>query len=93
LEESIQTITDKPLKVVVDAISSEETQTLGFALVAPGGQIAVNQPAIDLIKEEGPKEDKSLIYILAAKQGYPELVQEMWTHVTEFLQDGTIKVR
>jgi hypothetical protein len=46
-----------------------------------------------LIKEEGPKEDKSLVYIVAAKQWYPELVQEMWTHVTEFLQDGTIKVR
>ena len=93
MKESIQTITDKPLKVVVDAISSEETQTLGFALVAPGGQIAVTSPAIDLIKEEGPKEDKSLVYIVAAKQWYPELVQEMWTHVTEFLRDGDLKVR
>ncbi|KAJ2929659.1 hypothetical protein H1R20_g7448, partial [Candolleomyces eurysporus] len=91
LKESIQSITEKPVKVVVDAISSEETQTLGFTLLAPGGQIAVNLPAIDLIKEEGPKENKSLVYVLATKQGYAELVQEMWTHVTKFLQGGDIK--
>ncbi|KAJ2929649.1 hypothetical protein H1R20_g7439, partial [Candolleomyces eurysporus] len=91
LKESIQNITEKPVKVVVDTISSEETQTLGFTLLAPGGQIALNQPAIDLIKEAAPKENKSLIGILALKQGYSGLVQEMWTHVTRFLEDQDIK--
>ncbi|RXW11342.1 hypothetical protein EST38_g14513 [Candolleomyces aberdarensis] len=91
LKESIQSITEKPVKIVVDTISSEETQTLGFNLLAPGGQIALNQSAIGLIKEAAPKENKSLVGILALKQGYFELVQEMWTHVTKFLQDRDIQ--
>jgi NADPH:quinone reductase-like Zn-dependent oxidoreductase len=93
LKASISKTTDQPAKVVVDTISSEETQTLGFNLLAPGGQLAIDNAAIDLIKEEGPKQNKSHVFIFANKQGFAELVQEMWTHVTGFLRDGDLKVR
>ncbi|KAJ2917357.1 hypothetical protein MD484_g3070, partial [Candolleomyces efflorescens] len=88
---SVARITAKPIKVIVDTISSEETQTLGFNLLAPGGQLAIDNAAIDLLKEEGPKQNKSHIFVYANKLGFAELVQEMWAQVTGFLQNGDLK--
>ncbi|KAJ2932483.1 hypothetical protein H1R20_g4578, partial [Candolleomyces eurysporus] len=84
---------EKPLKVVYDAISTEETQTASFDLLSPGGQLVVVLPAQASIAEKAATEGKVVSWAIAAKN-LPfnvKLIEEFWPHATSLLESGDIK--
>ncbi|RXW20635.1 hypothetical protein EST38_g5242 [Candolleomyces aberdarensis] len=93
--ETIQSLigSDKPIKIVYDAISTEETQTTGFDLLSPGGQLVVTLPAQTSIAERAATEGKAVSWTIAAKN-LPfnvKLMEEFWPHATRLLESGDIK--
>ncbi|RXW19602.1 hypothetical protein EST38_g6248 [Candolleomyces aberdarensis] len=92
-KESIQTITNKPIELVYDAISTEETQQAGFNLLASGGQIATVVKPLSFIEERGRKEGKSVAWV-SAKKEIPQnahFLPVLWPHVTGLLEGGDLK--
>lgn len=94
-ESHIKAITSAPIKYVFDAISSPETQKQGFDFLAPGGkQVLLLQPEA-FWAEEGKKQDKTVISVVASKKfpAHVELLRELWANFTELLANGDIKAR
>ncbi|EIN10098.1 GroES-like protein, partial [Punctularia strigosozonata HHB-11173 SS5] len=88
----IAKITSTPLKVVFAAAMSAETQTMGYGLLAPGGQLlsGPKAPGLDL----PPNQDgKSVVQIFGSVYfpGQEDLGREMYYRLTQLLADGSIK--
>jgi len=90
LSKEIKLLTNEPIKLVYDSISSNSTQEIGVELLAPGGQLGVVLPAT--VKAD---EGKSILRLL----GLPrlphniELLETLYhDKIAEFLEKGIIKV-
>jgi len=90
LAKEIKKLTNEPIKLVYDSISSSTTQQTGIELLAPGGQMAVVGPV-----SAKADEDKSVLGILGLSR-HPdnlELVEALYHDIiAEFLEKGIIKV-
>ncbi|KAJ3507255.1 hypothetical protein NMY22_g16987 [Coprinellus aureogranulatus] len=92
-ESQLKEITSSPIKHIVDAISTPETQRQGFDILAPGGKQVLVLPAEGFWKEEGEKQDKTALQAYGSK-AFPqhvELLKELWGNFTELLEKGLIK--
>ena len=91
LAKEIKKLTNEPIKLVYDSISSSTTQQTGIELLAPGGQMAVVGPV-----SAKADEDKSVLGILGLSR-HPdnlELVEALYHDIiAEFLEKGIIKVQ
>ncbi|TEB33445.1 GroES-like protein [Coprinellus micaceus] len=93
LEAQLKAINAFPIKNVIDAISTAETQKQGFDILAPGGKQVLFLDPEPLWEEEGSKQGKTPVYVLGAKQ-FPqhiELLKELWNNFTGLLAGGDIK--
>ncbi|KAF5342139.1 hypothetical protein D9611_002033 [Ephemerocybe angulata] len=91
--ETIKAITDLPVRGVLDAISTAETQKVGFELLASGGGIAtVQQPQPDL-EERASNENKKFAWVIGAKTlpHNVQLLRDVYSQFTELLVKGDIK--
>jgi NADPH:quinone reductase-like Zn-dependent oxidoreductase len=90
LKASISKVTDSPIRIVYDAISLPETQSVAWELLANNGTLLVTLPAS--VKEDEGKGRK-VIYVI----GYPhfpqneELCISSWAVVEKWLSEGTIQ--
>jgi hypothetical protein len=90
LAKEIKKLTNEPIKLVYDSISSNATQETGIELLAPGGQMAAVLPVTAKLDE-----GKSAFFVL----GIPrlphniELVETLYhDKIAGFLEKGIIKV-
>jgi len=83
----VRKLTDKPILIVYDAISSADTQQAGIDVLAAGGKLAtVLAPNV---KEEG----KEIIHVVGAAALHPELLTSLYgENVYGFLERGVLKV-
>jgi NADPH:quinone reductase-like Zn-dependent oxidoreductase len=86
----IAKITDKPVRAVYDAISSDETQQAGLDILAPKGQLAV----VGAPKPK-PTDGKSILFVTGGI-GVPnnvELLSKFYHDILYgFLEKGWLKV-
>lgn len=89
LKDEINKITDKPIELIYDSISTESTQPIAFDIVAPGGRVLLVAPAV--VK---PTDDKQIARVVAELQ-VPHNVELLRTlyhdKIYEFLETGAIK--
>ncbi|KAF5342235.1 hypothetical protein D9611_002095 [Ephemerocybe angulata] len=91
--ETIKSITDLPVQVILDGISTVETQKVGFDLLGSGGGIAtVLQPEPDL-EERAPNENKRFAWVMGDKvlPHNVQLLRDVYAQFTELLEKGDIK--
>ncbi|KAG1805077.1 chaperonin 10-like protein [Suillus plorans] len=87
---AISEVTDDPIKLVYDAISLPETQSVAWELLADNGTLVLTLPA-------SVKEDEGKGRRVVTTLSYPhtpeneELCSSSWARVEEWLSDGTIK--
>ena len=83
----VRKLTDKPILIVYDAISSADTQQAGIDVLATGGKlVTVQAPSV---KAEG----KEIIHVFASVSLYPELLTSLYgKDVFGFLERGVFKV-
>ncbi|EIN12455.1 GroES-like protein, partial [Punctularia strigosozonata HHB-11173 SS5] len=91
LATEIRKITPDPLKIVFEAVSVASTQKTGWSLLAPGGTLVVLLPPVEGIVdgEDGKRivAPAGNVHILGQK----ELGRELYKHLGQLLQDGSIK--
>ena len=91
LAKEIKMLTNEPIKLIYDSISSSSTQQTGVELLAPGGQMVVVGPV-----SAKADEDKSILGILGTSR-HPDnvdLVEALYhDKIAGFLEKGIIKVR
>lgn len=94
LPEAVRKITQKPVTIVFDAISVEETQNAGWAVLAPGGSIVVMlHPYVGNWGAEA--EDGKRTVWPFANVNLPEhrvFGKLVYEKLGEYLQKGIIKV-
>ncbi|CAA7269957.1 unnamed protein product [Cyclocybe aegerita] len=87
--EVAQATIGKPVEIVYDAVSLEETQKLGLELVAPGGQLVIDfTPAVK------SQDGKTVIFFLAGLRmpNNLELLETLYHEkIAGFLERGVIK--
>ncbi|KAF6755329.1 chaperonin 10-like protein [Ephemerocybe angulata] len=91
--ETIKSITDLPVHIVLDGISTAETQKSGFELLESGGGIAtVLQPEPDL-EERALNENKRFAWVMGDKvlPHNVQLLRDVYAQFTELLEKGDIK--
>ena len=92
LAAAVQAITSKPVKVAYDAVSSPETQTAAYSVVAPCGKLGiVLSQAIDADKLTG---DKEIGHIMGNTQvpKHREFGAILYTKLADLVESGEIKV-
>ena len=83
-------ITNRPLDVVFDSVSSAETQKLSHDLTATSGTIVVVlPPKVDAVQG---KEFVNALGIFKLPHTRP-LGERLYSHLTQLIEDGHIKVR
>ncbi|KAG2076352.1 GroES-like protein, partial [Suillus decipiens] len=91
LKTAISKVTDDPIRIVYDAISSPETQSVAWELLANEGTLVLTRTSA-LVKEDDGKGRK-VIQTLGSP-GIPqnkELCRSSWGMVETWLSEGTIK--
>ncbi|KAF9003553.1 chaperonin 10-like protein [Cyathus striatus] len=91
LPAEVANITEKPIALVYDAITSQETLQAGYDLLANGGTIASVNPDVKINESEG--SGKTVIQASAYALAPPEnvqLVKEIYGMITSFLESGAI---
>ena len=84
-----------PLSFIYDAISSQDTQTLARAALAPGGKLVIVNPRADA----GSEDDGKGLTIVNAQGGvYMQpfnraCAEAVFARLERWLADGSIKVR
>jgi len=83
----VRKLTDKPILIVYDAISSADTQQAGTDVLATGGKLVTVLPPS--VKVEG----KEIIAVFGSVSVYPELLTSLYgKDVFGFLELGVLKV-
>jgi hypothetical protein len=81
--------TKAPIEYVYDAISTEETQQIGFDILAPSGTMVI---VLDPVYKKG-KVKKTVIWVKSI-QSLPqnrEMFESLYGKLTDLVADGTIK--
>lgn len=89
---TIKDITKEPFRLVYDAISSEETQNIGYSLLSSGGTIVVVIKPV--ITEDKRSSDKRIAWV-AANPFLPDrrdMAAEMYKQLTGVFERGELKV-
>lgn len=86
-----------PVEYVYDAISLPDTQSLGYAALAPGGTLVLTLPCVipDAERAEGSEVGKKIVqgHGLASLPGNEKLATELFKRLPEWLEKGVFKVR
>ena len=83
----VRKLTDKPISIVYDAVSSADTQQTGLDVLAPGGKLITVTPV------SVKAEDKEIIYSVGSAALHPELLTSLYgKEVYGFLERGVLKV-
>ncbi|KAJ3510388.1 hypothetical protein NLJ89_g4708 [Agrocybe chaxingu] len=88
LGDEVKNITTKPLEIIYDAVSLPDTQKVAHDLLVPGGDlVVVMNPEIT------PTDGKSVMFVfaMAVLPHNRKLCIEMYTRLTQWLQEGVIK--
>ncbi|EAU83251.2 hypothetical protein CC1G_11887 [Coprinopsis cinerea okayama7 len=88
LQTRIKGISASPLKVVYDAVSSEETQNTGAALLGPSGGLVVTlKPEVEV------KGDQKLVHALALKTlpQNVQIIRDLYANLENLLREGIVK--
>lgn len=87
---AIGKVTDSPIKIVYDAISLPETQSIGWELLAKNGTLVLTLPAT--VKEDEGKGRK-VIQTFGSPHAAQnkELCSSSWAMVEKWLSEGTIQ--
>lgn len=91
----IAKITDKPLTVIYDAISSPQTSSDAVDILAPGGALAlVNPGVIEATTAKGGK-DKRVFFVWGSGHvpENTELIASLVSKIGELVEEGVLKVR
>ncbi|KAL0563225.1 hypothetical protein V5O48_018847 [Marasmius crinis-equi] len=88
LATEVKKLTDKPVKVVFDAISVSDTQEAGYAALAEGGDLIVALPS----EIKSPVESKKVAVLWGNvhPEVYRPFGRALYRKLTQFLEDGTI---
>ena len=84
-------ITNAPLDIVYDAVADESTQTAAWDIVAPGGTLILVSPAVvgkDKYKDKYIVEMIGNFHVVER-----ELGKNLYSNLTQLLEDESIKVR
>ena len=86
----VQKITNKPIKVAFDSISSHETQNVSYKLLGPGGALLVDEQE----EVENVAADKRIVRVFANANlpATREVVASLFPKLTALLEEGAIKV-
>lgn len=92
-QEAFHRFSEKPIGVVLDAISSAETHEDALKILGSGGLLASVLALEDHIKSQAEKQNTEAFHILGLKTlpFHVQLLREFWAHATELLQNGDIK--
>ncbi|KAH9924379.1 chaperonin 10-like protein [Fomitopsis serialis] len=91
LQAEIRKITPEPFKTIFDAAGAEETQNLGYDLLAPGGVLASVQH--DLVAPEKKVPEKTNFFMFGDVH-IPQnrkLGASLYSKLTELLAEGALK--
>lgn len=89
---TVKALTDKPLKVAYDTISSADTQNAVYDTIAPGGRVIVVVPiAVDEVKIRDDKDIQQIQTSPYAPQ-HRELSKSLYAVLTGLFEAGEIKV-
>ncbi|KAJ7843633.1 chaperonin 10-like protein [Mycena olivaceomarginata] len=100
LSKKIHEITKEPIKIVYDAISTDETQQAGYALLAEDGVLLAVDARLGEFTQEEQQEIKTVeaptrrtVYVkgLVFDPDTSDLAAELYRRLPEMLKDGTIK--
>lgn len=90
LQDAVKAITSVPVKLGFDAVSTRESLSASYDLVAPGGKLVV------ALKMNFPQEklvaDKEVASVGGSVHVQRELGVELFKHLTALLESGDIKV-
>lgn len=101
LSKKIHEKTKEPIKIVYDAISTDETQQAGYALLAEDGVLLTVDACLGEFTQEEQQEIKAVeaptrrtVYVkgLVFDPDTSDLAAELYRRLPEMLKDGTIKV-
>ncbi|RPD59732.1 GroES-like protein [Lentinus tigrinus ALCF2SS1-6] len=81
----------KPLQFVFDAISLPDTQVLAYQATARGGTVVYVLPEVTPLKQEGDGKTVSRVAGSVHFPGNAQCGEEMYAHLTEWLEKGIIK--
>jgi NADPH:quinone reductase-like Zn-dependent oxidoreductase len=92
LASAVTSITSEPVKIVYDAISEEDTQSIAYDVLAPGGTFIIVLPLT--VKEEKVEKSKdvALVFGTAHDPNQRALGVSMYQNLTALLESGEIKV-
>ncbi|KAJ2917372.1 hypothetical protein MD484_g3039, partial [Candolleomyces efflorescens] len=92
-KEAIAKITDKPILTVIDAISSEESQSTGLEVLAHNGQLGLVLTAIEGLVAKAEGQGKSVTPVTGMKKlpHLAELLLGFYSNISELLEHGDIK--
>lgn len=93
LKAEIFEITQKPLKIIYDAVASDETQNVAYDILAPGGALAhVKRDAIKAEKKV-PQKKAFFVYGDVNISLHRKLGASLYSKLTALLEEGALKVR
>lgn len=90
---AVKTITPEPVKVVYDAISMKSTQDPAYDVLSPGGILVL---VLGLVIDKAklvPEKKTIFTFGMVHTEDNKEFGQEFYSHITEYLTSGDIKVR
>lgn len=93
LQAEVIRISGDPFDLVYDAISSADTQTIGYTLTAPTGDFIVVSPPIPLGGDDVPKKKVHMARGLLALPGNEVIGASLLAALPKALEMGDIKVR
>ncbi|KAH8074786.1 chaperonin 10-like protein [Cristinia sonorae] len=91
LIEAVKAITSKPFHFIYDSVSSEETQNIGYDLLAPGGTIVILLRSA--VKEDKLTRDKTILTCWGSVHldMHKEFGAEMYQHITKWFEIGYLR--
>jgi NADPH:quinone reductase-like Zn-dependent oxidoreductase len=92
LASAMASITSEPVGIVYDAISEEDTQSIAYDVLAPGGALIIVSPLT--VKEEKIEKSKHVALVLGTVHDPNQraLGVSMYQNLTVLLESGEVKV-
>lgn len=93
LKAEVRSITDAPVKVIYDAISLANTQSVAYDILAPGGQLILVLPSAVEASQIVPDKEAKTTWGSAWPPYSRKVGASLWSALTRLLEEGAIKVR
>lgn len=91
LAEAVKTVTTKPLLTIYDSVSSPETQSAAYDVLAPGGTLVV--VLLETIKEKKSADKEAhVVYGSVHMEMHNDIGPELFKHLTGWFESGELKV-